>query len=187
MDQVQNLKNKKVAILVTDGFEEIELKAPYDELKSNGATVHIVSDKGKIKSWKDRDWGEEFNTDQLLDKAEINDYDMLILPGGTINPDLLRRNADAVEFVRQFNETGKPIAAICHGPQMLIEAGIVEGREVTSFFSVKTDLINAGAKWRDATVVESGNLITSRNPGDIPAFLKKIINVLKVQPEHAAS
>ena len=178
------LKNRKIAILATDGFEEIELKAPLDELRAEGAEVHIVSEKSHIRSWHNRDWHDDFKVDVLLGEADPGDYDMLILPGGVINPDRLRRNSDAVDFIRDFNRSGKLIAAICHGPQMLIEADIVRGRTLTSFHSIKKDLMNAGAKWVDQAVVVDGNLITSRNPGDIPSFMKKVNGILKVEKEY---
>ena len=175
------LKNNKIAILATDGFEEIELTAPRDELKAHGVEVDIVSDKPVIKSWKHRDWGSEFSSDRLLDRAEAEEYDALILPGGVVNPDLLRRNKKSIDFIKAFSEDNKMIAAICHGPQMLIEADLVKNKEMTSFYSIRTDLINAGAKWKDEPVVIDGNLITSRNPDDIPSFMKKIFDKLKVE------
>lgn len=184
MAQVQNLKNKKIAILATDGFEEIELTAPYEELKSDGAKIEIVSDKEKIKSWKNREWGKEFETDRLLEKANVNDYDALIIPGGVINPDKLRRNKRAVEFINDFNRQKKLIASICHGPQLLIEAGLVKDRSVTGFHSIKTDIINAGGKYEDTAVLTDGNIVTSRNPDDIPSFLKKITGILKVEEDY---
>ncbi len=175
---MKNHTNKKIAILATNGFERVELTEPKIALEESGVTTYIISDHKKIVSWHERQWWDEFNADILLDKAKGGDYDMLLLPGGVINPDRLRRNRQAVEFIAQFEEQNKPVAAICHGPQMLIEAGLVNGKTMTSFISIKTDLINAGADWIDEEVVEDGYLITSRNPGDIPAFNKKILEKL---------
>jgi protease I len=175
------LEKFNIAILATDGFEQIELTAPLDELRSYGATVHILSEKETIRSWKNRDWGSEYKADAVLKNANAGDYDVLILPGGTINPDRLRRNKEAIEFIREFDRQEKLIAAICHGPQLLIEAGLLEGKEATSFHSIKTDMINAGADWKDTVVVRDGNIITSQNPDTIPAFLKMIIDILKTE------
>ena len=184
MTQDKFLKGKKIAILATDGFEEIELKAPMEELKTAGAEVYIVSEKPLIRSWHHRDWHKDFNVDVLLENATPENYDMLFLPGGVINPDRLRRNENAVNFIRKFNKTGNLIGAICHGPQMLIEADIVKGRKLTSFHSIRKDLENAGAEWVDSAVVIDGNLVTSRHPGDIPALMKKINGILKVEKEY---
>lgn len=177
---MSNLKNKKVAILATDGFEQSELESPMKKLKNEGATVHIISLKsGKIKGMTDHQWNDGLNVDKVLDEANIADYDALVLPGGVINPDTLRNEESAVKFVKDFFETGKPVAAICHGPQTLINAKAVKGRKMTSFPSIKQDLINAGANWVDEEVVKDGNLITSRNPDDLDAFNAKIIEALK--------
>jgi protease I len=181
MTATKFLKKMNIAILATDGFEEIELTAPMEELRSYGATVDIVSEKENIKSWKNRDWGSEFKTDALLREARVEDYDTLILPGGTINPDRLRRNEKALEFIREFNRQEKLIAAICHGPQLLIEADLLRDKSATSFHSIRTDMINAGAKWEDSAVVRDGNIVTSQNPDTIPAFLKKILDILKLE------
>jgi protease I len=181
MTATKFLKKMNIAILATDGFEEIELTAPMEELRSYGATVDIVSEKENIKSWKNRDWGSEFKTDALLREARVEDYDTLILPGGTINPDRLRRNEKALEFIREFNRQEKLIAAICHGPQLLIEADLLRDKSATSFHSIRTDMINAGAKWEDTAVVRDGNIVTSQNPDTIPAFLKKILDILKLE------
>ncbi|ELR73195.1 ThiJ/PfpI family protein [Fulvivirga imtechensis AK7] len=170
------LRNKKVAILVTNGFEEVELTEPKRALERAGAVAHIVSpEKSKVKAWDKKEWGKEYNVDQPLNNADPTDYDALLLPGGVINPDHLRMNAKAVSFVNRFIEDGKPIAAICHGPWTLIETGALKGRRVTSYASIKTDLINAGADWVDEEVVVDRGLVTSRNPGDIPAFCKMMI------------
>lgn len=169
------LKDKKVAILATVGFEEDELTSPKRALESEGATVHIVSDKDKLKSWVHTHWGDEFNVDENVENVTIDGYDVLLLPGGVINPDKLRRNKTAVKFVKDFMESGKPVASICHGPQMLIEADMVKGRDITSYQSIKTDLKNAGANWKDEPVVIDDNLITSRNPADLNQFNEKVI------------
>ncbi len=175
------LKEKKIAILVTEGFEEVELTQPKAFLENESAIVTIISDKDRIKSWAKTDWGKEFKVDVNIDDAEVDDYDMLLIPGGVINPDKLRRNARAVALVKEFNAKNKLIASICHGPQMLIEAGIVKDRAITSFYSIRTDLQNAGAMWVDSEIVVDRNIITSRNPDDIPAFNKKILEQLEKQ------
>ena len=172
----KNLKGKKVAILATDGFEQDELFSPLEALRRAQADVKIVSPrKDQIKGWKYTDWGEKVKVDVPLDKARPEDFDALVLPGGVINPDHLRRESAAVQFVKAFFQTGKPVAAICHGPQMLIEADVVRGRKLTSFASIKTDLKNAGAQWVDKEVVVDNGLVTSRSPDDLPAFNSKMI------------
>lgn len=178
MEEKNSLKNRKVAMLATVGFEEDELTSPKKALENAGAKVHIVSDKDKLKSWVHTHWGDEFDVDKNVEDVDVDDYDALILPGGVINPDKLRRNKTAVQFVKDFMESGKPVASICHGPQMLIEAGVVKGRNLTSYHSINTDLKNAGASWSDLEVVTDGNLITSRSPKDLDAFNKKIIEYL---------
>jgi protease I len=180
------LKGRKIAILATDGFEQVELTDPKRNVENAGATTEVLSVKeGSIKGWKFTDWGDAVRVDKLASKAAIEDYDALILPGGQINPDKLRMDESAVDFVRRFVASGKPVAAICHGPWMLIEAGVVKGKTVTSWPSVHTDLINAGAKWVDREVAEDGNLITSRKPDDIPAFSKKVIELVSKAPKLA--
>ena len=170
------LKGRKVAILATDGFEQAELMEPKRALDEAGATTHVVSIKsGEIKGWKSKDWGDSIRVDRTVDQVRASEYDALVLPGGVINPDHLRTEPKAVEFVKQFVQSGKPVAAICHGPWTLIEAGAVRGRKLTSWPSLKTDLKNAGANWVDERVVLDGNVITSRQPDDIPAFSQKII------------
>jgi len=170
------LEGKKVAIIAAHGFEESELTSPMKALKDNGAMVHIVStENGKIKSWKDGNWGKEINVDITTAEANDKDYDALMIPGGVINPDLLRRDGKAVSFVKAFFADGKPVAAICHGPQMLIEADVLKDRKVTSFFSVRKDLENAGAVWLDQEVVVDAGLVTSRTPDDLEAFNAKMI------------
>jgi deglycase len=170
------LIEKRVAILVTDGFEQDELVKPRQALEDAGAVTEIVSPKSdKVRGWKYKDWGDEFPVDRPLSKAKPSDYDALLLPGGQMNPDSLRIEEEAVRFIRAFEKEGKPIAAICHGPALLIEAGIVAGRRLTSYPSITADLKNAGATWVDEEVVTDQGLVTSRKPDDIPAFNRKMI------------
>jgi protease I len=170
------LSGKKVAILVANGFEQVELTEPKRALEAAGATAPIVSpESGKVKGWKHTEWGDEFPVDVPLQNAKADDYDALVLPGGVMNPDTLRRNEWVLQFVRAFYESGKPIAAICHGPWTLIDAEVVEGRTMTSYPSIQTDLKNAGAKWVDKEVVVDNGLVTSRSPDDLPAFNRKMI------------
>lgn len=172
------LRGKRVAILATNGFEESELISPKEALEREGAKVDVVAlGHGAIKGWKDGNWSKEIAVDMTVEKAMADDYDALVLPGGVINPDKLRRSAEAVEFVRGFFRGKKPVAAICHGPQLLIEADAVRDRRLTSFPSIKTDLMNAGAMWRDAEVVVDQGLVTSRSPKDLPAFNAKMVEV----------
>jgi protease I len=179
-----SLEKTRVAILATDGFERAELAEPLQSLREAGARADVVSlETGTIRSWDDNDWGDQFSVDVALDEASVDDYDALVLPGGTINPDKLRREEHAVSFVRDFVGSGKPVAAICHGPWMLVEADVLRGRRVTSFHSIRTDVRNAGAEWVDEEVVVDGNLITSRNPDDLPAFNRTLIDAL----EHVAA
>jgi protease I len=170
------LENRKVAILTEEGFEQVELTSPKSALKEAGATVHVISPKtGKIKAWDKTNWGIEVDVDKQLDEVSPDDYDALVLPGGVLNPDKLRQNKNAVAFVSAFLDEGKPIAAICHGPQMLIETGMIKGRKLTSYPSLQTDLKNAGAHWVDEQVVADNGLVTSRRPDDLPAFNKKMV------------
>ncbi|MGZ8509149.1 MAG: type 1 glutamine amidotransferase domain-containing protein [Chitinophagaceae bacterium] len=170
------LHGKTVAILTENGFEEIELTSPKKALEEAGAIVHIVSpQKEKVKAWNHDHWSIELPVDKHISQAKFDEYDALVLPGGVLNPDLLRRNKESVDFAQQFLESGKPLAAICHGPQLLIETGLLEGREMTSYPSVKTDLINAGANWHDKEVVVDNGLVTSRSPEDLDAFNTKLI------------
>jgi protease I len=170
------LQGKKVAILVTDGFEQGEMTEPRKALEEAGAGTDLISPKqGQVRGWKMTDWGDSFPVDVALDQANPEDYDALVLPGGVANPDKLRMNDKAVAFVRAFFVAGKPVAAICHGPWTLIEADVVQGRTMTSWPSLKTDLKNAGANWVDQTVVTDNGLVTSRKPDDIPAFNRKMI------------
>ena len=171
-----DLNGKMVAILTENGFEEIELTSPKKALEEAGATVHIVSpQKEKVKGWNHDHWTIELPVDKNISVAKPEDYDALVIPGGVINPDKLRRSKEAVEFAKDFLETGKPVAAICHGPQLLIETGLLEGRDMTSFFSVKTDIENAGAHWHDREVIVDNGLVTSRSPEDLDAFNQKMI------------
>jgi protease I len=173
---MQDLNSKKVAVLATDGFEQSELETPVRVLKEAGASVDIISLKsGKIKGWKEKNWGDEIDVDKTVAEADARDYDALVLPGGVMNPDKLRINQDAISFVGGFFEDNKPIAAICHGPWTLIETGELQGRTVTSYPSLKTDLINAGANWVDEQVVVDNGLVTSRTPDDLPAFCEKMV------------
>jgi protease I len=171
-----SLSGKRVAILATDGVEQVELTEPRKALDAAGAITQVVSPKnGSIKAWQHDNWGSEIKVDRALDGATAADFDALLLPGGVMNPDKLRTNEKAVKFVRSFFEAGKPVAAICHGPWLLIEADVVQGRHVTSWPSLQTDLKNAGAQWTDREVVVDHGLVTSRNPNDIPAFNGKMI------------
>ncbi len=176
--------------MATDGFEQVELTDPKKNVEAAGATTEVLSvkdgsDGASIRGWKFTDWGDSVRVDRHVAKANVDDYDALILPGGQINPDKLRMEKTAVDFVKKFVASGKPVAAICHGPWMLVEAGVVKGKNVTSWPSIHTDLENAGAKWVDREVVEDGNIITSRKPDDIPAFSKKLIEVTAKTPQHA--
>lgn len=173
---MRNLENKKVAILATNGFEQSELMQPKQKLEEAGAQVHIVSlEAGQIKGWDKGDWGESIAVDKTLDEASSKDYNALVLPGGVINPDTLRQEEKAVSFVKEFFEQKKPVAAICHAPQLLIEADVLKDRKVTSYNSIKTDVQNAGAHWLDQEVVTDEGLVTSRNPDDLPAFCDKML------------
>ena len=171
---------KKIAILATDGFEQSELLEPMQALKDAGHDTTIVSIKsGKIKGWKDGNWGKDVNVNLIAGEAKAKDFDALVIPGGVINPDKLRMDKGALKLIKDFNKAQKPIAAICHGPWPLIDAGVVEGKKMTSYKSLSTDLKNAGASWSDKQVVVDGNLITSRKPDDIPAFNKAILKALE--------
>ncbi len=175
---MESLQGKKVAILVTDGFEQVELTEPRKALDQAGAKTEVVSPaKGQVKGWNHTEWGDKLPVDVPLQQARPESYDALLLPGGVMSPDHLRMSPDAVRFVKSFVDAGKPIAAICHGPWTLIEAGGVKGKKMTSWPSLQTDLRNAGANWVDQQVVHDGNLVTSRKPDDIPAFNQEMIGL----------
>ena len=170
-----SINGKKIAILATHGFEQSELEVPRDRLKQQGAQVDIVSpEKGEIKGWQMKDWGRPVRVDKTLDEAKPEDYDALVLPGGQINPDLLRVNPKALSFIRAMFDQKKVVAAVCHAPWLLIETGIIKGRKATSYPSIKTDMINAGARWEDSEVVTDQGIVTSRKPDDLEAFSAKI-------------
>jgi protease I len=182
IEMSKQLEGKRIAILATDGFEQVELTEPKKNLEAEGAKVTVLSIKpgeggkaGEIKGWDKTDWGKTVKVDGLVYDASVDQFDALVLPGGQINPDKLRVDKDAVAFVKKFAESGKTVAAICHGPWTLIEAVVVKGKTMTSWPSVSTDLKNAGAQWVDKEVVVDGNFITSRKPEDIPAFSKAIV------------
>jgi deglycase len=174
------LTGKKVAILTESGFEEVELTSPKKALEDAGAEVEIVSpQKEKVKAWAHDHWSIELPVDVNVEDADFNNYDALMIPGGVLNPDKMRLNEKCVEFAQHFLQNGKPVAAICHGPQLLIETGMLEGRNMTSYPSVKTDMINAGATWTDREVIVDNGLVTSRSPKDLEAFNKKMIEEIK--------
>jgi protease I len=173
---MQQLDGKKVAILVADGFEQVEMTEPRKALDEAGAKTVLVSPaQGKVKGWDMKDWGKEFPVDQPLDQAKADDFDALLLPGGVMNPDKLRRLPKAQQLIKAFFDAGKPVAAICHGPWTLIDAGVAKGRKMTSYETIQSDLKNAGVQWEDSEVVIDGNLVTSRKPDDIPAFNKAMV------------
>jgi protease I len=177
---MSNNNQKRVAILTENGFEEVELTSPKKAMEDAGMKVDIVSsEKEKVKGWNHDHWSIELPVDVNLSDAEFDDYDGLMIPGGVINPDLMRINEDYVNFAKEFMESGKPVAAICHGPQLLIETGLLEGRTMTSYPSVKTDLKNAGANWMDKEVVVDHGLVTSRSPKDLEAFNKKLLEEIR--------
>ena len=181
------LEGKKIAILVEEGFEQVELTKPLQALKDEGAEAHIVSPNknSQIKAWNHTEWGDKFTVDKKLSDVKAEDYNGLLLPGGVMNPDALRIDEEAVTFVRDFFKAGKPVAAICHAPWTLIEAEGVQGRTLTSWPSLRTDLTNAGAKWVDLEVVVDGNLITSRKPQDLPAFDREMVRLFAGALAHA--
>lgn len=174
------IAHSRIAILATSGFEQSELEVPLNKLRAKGATVEVVSlEAGEIKGWDEKDWGASVPVDRTLVDARPADYDALVLPGGQINPDLLRVEKGAIDFIKGFATADKPIAAICHAPWLLIEAGLLKGRRATSYPSIRTDVINAGAQWEDSRVVRDGNLATSRNPGDLEAFVSAIVEMVE--------
>jgi protease I len=185
-----NLEGKRVAILVANGFEQVELTGPKEALEAAGAETQIISPvEKKVYGWEgeSEDWGDKFKVDVPLAEANARNYDALLLPGGVMNPDKLRLEPRAIEFIREFAAAGKPIGAICHGPWTLIDAGIAKGRRLTSYPSIRLDLINAGADWTDAEVVVDNGLVTSRKPADIPAFNRKLIEEIGEGTHHKAA
>lgn len=188
MNEPKPLAGKKVAILATDGFEQSELTSPRNALLNAGAEVHVISQKaGTITGWSGKSWAEEVNVDKVLADVKAEYYDGLVLPGGLINPDTLRQDKQAIHFIQGFfsGNANKPVAAICHGPWLLAEAGVLQGRKVTSYGSISTDLKNAGADWVDEPVVVDNGLVTSRNPDDLPAFNKKLLEEVREGRHHA--
>jgi protease I len=172
----KKLKGKKVALLATDGFEQSELTEPKKALERAGAEVQVISPQaGKIRAWRSDKWGKSVTVDRTVAVVSVGEYDALVLPGGVMNPDRLRMDEQAVEFVRSFVESGKPVASICHGPWMLVEADVVGSRRMTSYPSIRTDLNNAGAVWVNEETVIDGNILTSRSPADLPAFCARLV------------
>ncbi len=170
----------KIAILATNGFEQSELEVPLSTLRDAGAHVDVVSlESGEIKGWDQKDWGRSVTVDKVIGNADPASYDALVLPGGQINPDVLRAEPQAVDFVKSFAKTGKPVAAICHGPWLLVEADLLRGKRATSYKSIKTDMSNAGAKWEDSQTVQDGNLITARKPDDLESFVSTLIEAIE--------
>jgi len=174
------LDGKRIVIVATNGFEQSELEVPRDKLKAAGAKVEIASPKvGEIKGWDKTDWGRPVIVDKQLGDIKVADYDAIVLPGGVMNPDHLRVDAEAIELIRGFFDAGKTVAAVCHAPWLLVEAGIAKGRKMTSYKTIKTDVMNAGAQWEDTAVVTDEGVVTSRNPGDLDAFVGKIIEEVR--------
>lgn len=175
-----DISGKKIMILATHGFEQAELEVPLQKLRETGATVDVVAPEGgEIKGWDQTDWGRPVKVDKTLNEVSAQDYDAIVLPGGQLNPDYLRVNHDAIALIEAFYSAGKTVAAVCHAPWLLIEAGIVKGHNVTSYKSIKTDVINAGGQWTDQPVVTDKGLITSRQPSDLDAFSAKIIEEVR--------
>ena len=184
---MSDTNQKRVAIITENGFEEVELTSPKKAMENAGIKVDILSaEKGKVKGWNHDHWSIELPVDGSISDANSDDYDALMIPGGVINPDKMRINKDYVKFAKHFMESGKPVAAICHGPQLLIETGMVDGKKMTSYPSIKTDLKNAGAHWVDKEVVVDNGLVTSRSPKDLEAFNKKLLEVIKEGVHHEA-
>lgn len=183
--QATQLSGLRVAILATDGFEQSELTEPRKALDAAGAKTEVVSPKpGKVRGWNHKEWGQEIKVDWVLEEADPSGYDALVLPGGVMNPDSLRMQPKAVAFVRSFFDSGKPVAAICHGPWTIVESGAADGRRMTSWPSLKTDICNAGGEWVDQEVVVDANLVTSRKPADIPAFNREVLKMLAAPRSH---
>jgi protease I len=179
-----DIRQAKILIMATDGFEQSELMIPQQKLSDAGATVDVAAPKSRmqpsgIRGWDEKDWGKTVPVDKDLESVNPAEYDALVLPGGQINPDKLRVETKAIDIIRTFYSSGKVVAAICHAPWLLIEAGVIKGKKCTSYHSIKTDVINAGGEWRDETVVTDQGVVTSRNPGDLDAFVKKIIEEVR--------
>lgn len=175
-----DINSARILIIATDGYERSELRVPLEELRKQGADVKIASLKpGEIKSWDETDWGDSVTVDLTLSDVKLDDYHALVIPGGQINPDILRTSEDAVRIVRDFVKSGKPVAAICHGPWLLVEADALRGRKATSYHSIRTDVKNAGATWEDKEVVVDQGIITSRSPKDLQAFVAKIVEEVR--------
>jgi len=174
------INDAKILLIATHGFEQSELEFPRDQLRAKGATLHVATlDGNTVKGWEGSDWGREAEADATLSDVSADDYDALVIPGGQINPDLLRVDADVVELVKTFHDQGKVIAAVCHAPWVLVEAGILKGRVATSYPSIKTDVMNAGANWTDSEVVADQGIVTSRKPDDLKAFVGKIVEEIE--------
>jgi len=185
---VADLNGKKVAFLATDMVEQVELTEPWKTVEQAGGRPELVSlEAGEIQAFNHYDKADTFDVDRIVDEVSVDDYDALVIPGGVGNPDTMRMNEDAVRFVRDFFESGKPMAAICHAPWMLVEADVARGRKLTSFWSIKTDVRNAGGNWVDEEVVVDGNLVTSRNPEDLPAFNRELLELFAKSPVGATS
>lgn len=179
-----DIRQAKILIMATDGFEQSELMVPQQKLSEAGATVEIAAPKsrmnpGEIRGWDEKDWGKSVKVDKDIESVDPSSYDALVLPGGQINPDKLRVEPKAIEIIRAFYSSGKVIAAICHAPWLLVEAGVIKDKQCTSYHSIKTDVMNAGGQWRDEMVVTDQGVITSRNPGDLDAFVSKIIEEVR--------
>src|SRR3954469_19489783 len=182
-----DIRQSKILIMATNGFEQSELQVPLERLRAAGATVEVAApEAGEIRGWAEKDGGDTVPVDKTLDDVRVEDYDALVLPGGVLNPDTLRTRPRAVEIVRGFIEASKTVAAICHGPWMLAEADVLEGRRITSYRSVRTDMTNAGAEWVDQAVVVDNGLVTSRSPADLDAFVPKIIEEIGEGQRHHA-
>lgn len=185
---MQSIEGKRIAILATNGFEQSELEVPLETLRAAGAEVHVIAlEAGEIMGWQGKDWGRAVPVDAVLGEVTAEDFDALVLPGGQMNPDLLRVETEAIAFITDFWDAGKVIGAVCHAPWLLVEAGIANGRQMTSYASIRTDVENAGAEWIDAEVVTDEGLVTSRKPEDLPAFCAKLIEEIAEGTHHRAA